>query len=97
MLVGLLRPCLLEGTDTSINGILDALDLILQLSRYFSRLAGNPTSFGRTALYAVIYSVSQACNRFFAGFRREQDGNCCSDESSNAKCGYRFHVMHIRF
>ena len=89
--------CLLKGTDTSIKGALDALDLILQHSRYFIRLAGNLTSFGRTAFDAVIHSVSQICKHFFAGFWREQDDNRSSDQSSNAKCGYRFHVMHLRF
>ncbi|PYU28154.1 MAG: hypothetical protein DMG32_03530 [Acidobacteria bacterium] len=73
-LVGPLRPRLFKGTDTSMNGAPDGLDLIVQMSRYFIRLTGNLKSFGRSAFDVVSY------------FRRETDGNCCSDESSNAKC-----------
>src|ERR1700680_567352 len=87
-----LLPCILKRTDTSLNGAPDALNLILQISRRYSRLAGNLTSFGRTAFYAAICDVCQICKRFFTGFRSEQDANCCSDQSSNAKCCYRLHV-----
>jgi hypothetical protein len=96
-LVALLRPRLLKGTDARIYGVLDALDLILQPSRYIVCLAGYLTSFGRSAFDAVIHAVSQMCQRFLSGFRREQDGNCRSDQSSHAKCGYRLHVMHLLF
>jgi hypothetical protein len=89
--------CLPKGTDTRINSALDALDLILQVSRYLSRLVCNLASFGCTAFNAVIYFVSQSGNCFFAGHRRAEYHNCGSDQSSDAKCGYRFHVVFLRF
>jgi hypothetical protein len=73
------RPCLLKSAHTRINGATDLLDLIVQIGRNISRLTGNLKDFGRSASDAVSYS------------RCEQNGNCCSNESSNAKCGYRFH------
>ena len=68
------RPRLFKGTDASVNGATDGLDLIVHMSHYFIRLTGNLKSFDRSAFDVVSY------------FRRETDGNCCSDESSNAKC-----------
>ena len=63
-----------NGTNTGINGVLDVLSMVLEFCRYFSRLAGKLTSFGRAAFDPVIYVGGQGCGCFLAVFRREQDG-----------------------
>jgi len=50
-------PCFLKGADTSINGVLDALNLILRFIRDPNCLSRNLTNFGLPTFKATSYLV----------------------------------------
>jgi hypothetical protein len=52
--------CLLKGSDTGINAVLDPLNLILRLIRDPNRLTRNLTNLDLPPLDAARYFVHQA-------------------------------------
>src|ERR1700756_2145587 len=83
--------CLLKGTDTSINGVVGPLNLILRLISDPNCLTRNLTNPCLPALDAAGYVVCQAFPYLFNGFRREEHGNSCSDNCSDTKSNHRSH------
>lgn len=83
--------CLLKGSDTSINGFLDPLNLILRLISDPNCLTRNLTNPCLPTLDAAGYLACQAFPYLFNGFRCKEHGNSCSNHRSNTKCNRRPH------
>lgn len=83
--------CLLKGSDTSINGILDTLNLILRLIGNSNCLTSNLTNLRLPTLDAAGYLACQAFPYLFNGFRCEEHGKSRSKHCSNNKRNRRSH------
>jgi hypothetical protein len=83
--------CLLKGTDTSVNGILDPLNLILRLISHPNCPTGNLTNLGLSTLNAAGQLACQAFPYLFNGFRCEEHGKSSYKRRSNNKCNRRSH------
>jgi|ERR1700757_2583935 hypothetical protein len=83
--------CLLKGSDTSVDGVLDTLSLIFRLISNSNCLTRNLTNPHLPTLDAAGYLACQAFPYLFDGFRCEEHGKSCSKRRSNNKCNLRSH------
>jgi len=83
--------CLLKDSDTSINGVLDTLNLILRLISDPNCVTRNLMNLGLPTLDAAGYLACQAFPYLFNGFRCEEHNKSCSKRRSNNKCNRRSH------
>lgn len=83
--------CLFKGTDASINGTLDALNLLLRLIGQSNYFTGNLTRLGLSTLDTASNLACQVFPYLLNGFRCEEHGHSCSNHRSNTKCNRRPH------
>jgi len=74
----------LEGPDTSINGILDTLNLILHLIRDPNRFTGHVMNFGLSTLDTASYLFQTALNSVANSRCAEYEKSCSAAPTTNA-------------